>query len=143
MSNQKTNTLYLEENTVRLVAIQVVISVITILVTGKYYFALVLAADFAIRAFTSLPSLLGVVSKSIVRQLKLEPVRIFAAPKKFAAAIGTLFSLAVFLLFYFNFDTYAYTVGGVLAFFAFLEGAFKICVGCYVYDWVIVPFLRK
>lgn len=143
MSSPKTNTLYLEENTVRIVALQVVLAVITILLTGKYYFALLLTADFAIRAFTSLPSLLGSISRYIVTQLKLEPVRIFAAPKKFAAAVGTVFSLAVFLLFYFNLNTYAYIAGGVLAFFAFLEGAFKICVGCYVYDWFIVPFLKK
>ena len=85
--------LYLEETTVRLVAAQVVILAVVILVTGWYYLAFALGIDFAIRAFTTLPSPLGMVSKLLRQQLNIEPVRVFAAPKRFAAAVGFAFSL--------------------------------------------------
>lgn len=143
MTDLKNQTIYLEENTIRIVAFQVVIFVLLTLLSGWHFLALALAADFAIRAFTAFPSPLGLASKAIVARLNLKPVRIFAAPKKFAATVGVLFSLAVFLLFHFNLNEYAYVVGGALVIFALLESVFKICVGCYVYDWLIVPFLRK
>lgn len=140
MSNTTVAKSYLEENTIRFVALQVVIISIVLLAAQSKYLALLLATDFAIRAFSYLPSPLAVVAKFLVKQFNVERKPVFAAPKKFAAAVGFVFSLSIFMLFQFELSTAAFLVGGVLVFCAVLESFFKICVGCYVYDWVVVPF---
>ncbi len=143
MSNTTVAKSYLEENTIRFVALQVVITSVVLLAVQSKYLALLLAIDFAIRAFTYLPSPLAAVAKFFVKQFNIERKPVFAAPKKFAAAVGFVFSLSIFLLFQFELTTAAFAVGGVLVFCAVLEAFFKICVGCYVYDWVVVPFTKK
>lgn len=134
---------YLEENTIRFVALQVVIVSIAVMATQSKYLALLLAIDFAIRAFTYLPSLLAAAAKFLVKQFNIELKPVFAAPKKFAAGVGFVFSIVIFLFFQFELVTAAFAVGGVLVFCAVLESFFKICIGCYVYDWVVVPFTYK
>ena len=143
MRNTVSTTFYLEETTVRLVAAQVVILAVIIFLTGWYLLAVLLALDFAIRAFSSLPSPLALIAKLLRNQLSIRPVPVFAAPKKFAAGVGFVFSLTYLLLFYFHFVLAAYVTGAVLIVCALLEPVFKICVGCYVFDWVVAPFLNK
>ena len=133
----------LDENVVRLVAAQVVAVAVTILVTLNPHLAIALAVDFALRAFTGLPALTAVTGKFIAKQLKLTPAPIFAPPKKFAASVGFLFATVITALLFAELNTAAYAVGGILVFFAFLESAFSICVGCYVYNYVVAPLLKK
>lgn len=139
MSNQNISKYYVDENAVRITAAQTVIIAAIILITHWPWPMLLLAVDFALRAFTSRPSLLTLLSKAIIRAAHIRPRPIFAPPKKFAAAIGFIFALAVFLLLYLQFTIAAYITGGVLIFCALLESAFKICLGCYVYNWVVAP----
>jgi len=141
MNNQDISKYYVDENVVRITAAQVVIVTIFTLITQWPSPALLLAVDFAIRAFTSRVSPLAAVSKAITGAAGIQPQRIFAAPKKFAAGIGFAFGLAVSLALYFQLNTAAYIIGGILVFCAILESAFKICPGCYVYNWVIAPLL--
>lgn len=143
MSNTTVAKSYLEENTIRFVALQVVIISVILLAAQSKYLALLLAIDFAVRAFTYLPSPLAAVAKFLVKQFNIERKPVFSAPKKFAAAVGFVFSLSIFLLFQFELTIAAFVVGGVLVFCAVLESFFKICIGCYVYDWLIVPFTKK
>ena len=102
MSNTTVAKSYLEENTIRFVALQVVITSVVLLAVQSKYLALLLAIDFAIRAFTYLPSPLAAVAKFFVKQFNIERKPDFAAPKKFAAAVGFVFSLSIFLLFQFG-----------------------------------------
>jgi hypothetical protein len=143
MTTQETSKLYVEENAVRFVAGQVVILSVIVLITQSALLALALGIDFSIRSFTSWPSPLAFIAKLLVKNLNITPVRIFAAPKKFAATVGAVFSFSIFLLFFFEFTTAAYAVGGILIFCAALESVFKICVGCYVYDWLVAPFAKS
>jgi hypothetical protein len=143
MRNTVSTTLYLEETTVRLVAAQVVLFSVIIIISGWYFLALGLSLDFAIRAFSSWPSPLAIIAKFLRNQLSVQPVPVFAPPKKFAAGVGFIFSMTYLLLFYFDFTFAAYATGAVLVFCALLESVFKICVGCYVFDWVVAPFLNK
>ncbi len=143
MGNTKTSDLYLEENTVRLVAAQVVLLAALTLFLQSQALALVLALDFAWRAFTGFISPLAWSARYIARQLGLKPITIFAPPKKFAAGVGFVFSLTTFFLLYLHLTVAAYITGGTLIFFAVLESVFRICAGCYVYDWVVVPFYTK
>lgn len=143
MDNKEISKLYIDEHVVRFIAAQVALITILSLVFNSVFPLFLLLADFALRAFTLQPAPLAAVAKIIVDLWQLKPKPIFAAPKKFSAAVGFVFSLAILVLLLLKYSTAAYIVGGLLIFFAVLESVFKICVGCYVYDWVVSPILNK
>jgi hypothetical protein len=68
---------------------------------------------------------------------------IFSAPKRFAAALGLVFSLTITVLIFIQLTSLAYIIGGILVVCALLELVFKICLGCYVYNWVVLPIQNK
>lgn len=138
-NNSFNSKMYVEENTVRIIAAEVVVITAVTLVTQYYVLAILLGLDFAIRSFTYLPSPLALFAKAIKHRIDLKSIPIFAAPKKFAAGIGAVFSFTIFILFYLGLDVAAHAVGGILIFCAVLESAFKICIGCYVYNWFVAP----
>lgn len=139
MKNTDTSRLYVEEHAVRLVAAQVVLLTLAVLVFQWKYLALLLALDFALRAFTYFPSPLALVAKTLTGIAGWQRKPIFAPPKKFAAGIGFVFSLSIFFFFHYGLPVSAYLAGGVLVFCAVLESAFRICLGCHVYNWIVIP----
>lgn len=141
--NKELSILYVDEQVVRFIATQVVIITVLSLVFNYTFPIFVLVADFAIRAFTLQPSPLAAVARIIADLLKLKRKPIFAAPKKFAASVGFLFALAILVLLLLNHLSATYILGGVLIFFALLESVFKICVGCYAYNWLVAPIINK
>lgn len=134
---------YLDAHVVRLVALQVIIITLLILYRPNLYLAIFLTLDFAIRAFTTMPSPLASIAKIIIRQLGLKPKPVFAPPKKFAAALGFAFSLLIGLTISRDYKVAGYIIGSLLTFCALLESAFNICIGCYVYDWTVAPILNR
>ncbi len=140
MDDKKKNNLYIDANWVRVIASLVIITGVGILITKNYWLSLGLAIDFGLRAFTTLPSLFGMVAKFVAQKAGWAPKPVFAPPKKFAAGIGCLFSLLISVLLFLQVYMGAYIVGGVLLTCAFLESFFNICVGCYAYDWFVAPF---
>lgn len=143
MSKKDISKYYIDENVARLIAIQTIILVIIFFYSHWTYLLLVLTIDFGLRAFSYYPSPLALIAKALTRALKLKTKLVFAAPKKFAAGVGFIFSLAIFLLAFFKYYTGAYAVGSILIIFAFLEATFKICMGCYVYNLLVVPIINK
>lgn len=143
MTKKDISKYYVDENVVRLIAAQVIIILLLVFFNHRTYLIIILTADFALRAFTYLPSPLAAVAKVIAVLFKLKSKPIIAAPKKFAAGIGFIFSTAIFNLLYFKLLTAAYTVGGILIFFALLESVFKVCVGCYIYNRIVAPIINK
>jgi len=141
--NKEVSKLYADERVVRLIAAQVVILTVLSLVFNWIFLVFLLVADFALRAFTLQPSPLAAIARLLANLLKLKPEPIFATPKKFAAAVGFVFALALLILLLLHYLTVAYIVGGILIFFAVLESAFKICVGCYVYNWLVAPIINR
>lgn len=142
MLNKNDTKYYVDENNVRLIALLVVIiSVLSIWQHWKYLM-LLLSIDFALRAFTTLPSPLAKIAKTGRRFFHLTPRLVFAAPKKFAAGIGFTCSAIIFGLMYFDLWLVAAGVGSVLICFAILEAALSICVGCYVFNYVVVPIVH-
>lgn len=135
----KTKGLYIDEQVVRLVAALVSIITITILLTGWPWAALLLAGDFAIRAFTVRTSPLAFIAKAVARKAGWQPKPIFAPPKKFAALLGVVFSVTIFILLLLHAPAAAAVTAGILLVCAILESVFKICLGCYVYNWLIAP----
>jgi hypothetical protein len=141
--NKEVSKLYVDEQVVRLIAAQVAIIAGLSLAFNWIFPIFLLAADFGLRAFTLQPSPLAAVARIIADLLKLKTKPIFAAPKKFAAAVGFVFSLAISVLLILKLETAAYIVGGILVLFALLEAVFNVCVGCYVYNWLVAPIVNK
>lgn len=134
---------YADENVVRIIAGLVLIIATLALVLHSRMLFFLLMIDFALRAFTYQPAPLAAGAKLIARSLQLGPYPIFAAPKRFAAGLGFAFSLIIFILLSFNLDMAAYFTGGLLIICALLESAFRICVGCYLFSWVVAPIMRR
>ena len=136
----KDNTI--DENVVRVIAAQVVLLVLLALQNQWIAVFIFLSFDFALRAFTNYSSPLSFLAKSVVRLAKLEPKYIFSGSKKFAAGLGTLFSVITLILLIAQFNLLAWIVGLSLIACALLESTFKICVGCYLYDWFVAPIMN-
>src|SRR5690554_2599470 len=134
---------HVDENVVRLVATQVVLITLITLLTGWVSSALFLAIDYVLRAFTRVPSPLAALARGIAKALKLTPKPIFAPPKRFAAVLGLFFSVGITIFLFLNYLNVAYAVGAVLVFCAILEAAFNICLGCYVYNWIVAPLVHR
>jgi len=134
---------YADENVVRIIAGLVLIIATLALVLHSQILFLLLSFDFALRAFTYQPAPLAAIAKLIARYLQLSPYPIFAAPKRFAAGLGFAFSFLIFILFSFNLHLAAYVAGGLLLTCALLEAVFRICVGCYLFSWVVAPIMRR
>lgn len=133
----------IDEHVTRINSLLGVILVVSGFVFNSVFFFVFLMADFYIRAFTKAKfSPISYISHSMVNALNLNKKSIDKAPKIFAARIGFLMSLAISVLFLLQLNTAAYVVGGILLFFATLEFALAICMGCIMYTYLILPFYK-
>jgi hypothetical protein len=131
--------LQLNERAVRLVSGMVVLISLAVLITGSAWLALYMSFDFFCRAFTAFRPPLSRLGNMLANALNQEPKWIYAPPKKFAAALGFVFSLGIFFSFIAGFVLAGNIIAVVLISCAILESVFGICAGCYVYDWFVVP----
>ena len=134
---------YINERVTRINALLSVILIITGVAFNAVIFMAFLTADFYTRAFSKAKySPISYVSQRMVNALNLNKKGIDKAPKIFAARIGFLMSLTITVLMLFQFNTAVYFVGGILVFFASLEFALAICMGCIMYTYLVLPFYR-
>lgn len=134
----------INEQVTRLNALFGIILLVAGFVFNSVFFFVFLLADFYTRAFTKAKfSPISYLSNSMVNALNLNKKSIDKAPKIFAARIGFLMTLAITVLFMLQLNTAALIVGGVLIFFASLEFALAVCMGCILYTYLILPFYRK
>ncbi|GGG57538.1 DUF4395 domain-containing protein [Epilithonimonas arachidiradicis] len=139
----KTNKYYTDENVVRLTAFLVIVIVAVSLFFKWSLLVLLLVFAFVLRALGLSISPLALFSKFILKILNIKRKPIFATPKRFAAILGSVFTLLIFLLTINDFYDAAVALGVVLIILARLESFFKICVGCYVYQAIVVPIQNK
>lgn len=133
VSNETAN-----ENIVRSIAFYTVIASALSLYLNSFAISFILAIDFFLRAFTNGNlSWLKHIAKQTVTLLKLPAKSIRLAPKKFAASLGFVFSLVLGTCQVFQLHTISLTVGGLLIACAVLESTFSICIGCYVYTFLL------
>ena len=133
----------INERVVRLNALFGILLVIGAFAFNSVFLLIFLTADFYIRAFTNANfSPISFLSKSLTNALNLGNKSTDKAPKIFAARIGFLFTLTLSILFALNLKLAAFIVGGVLVFFASLEFALAICVGCIIYTYLVLPFYK-
>jgi hypothetical protein len=120
---------------IRLVALFVFVSTIIYILTNFVLLLILLVIDFGLRSFDlGKYSPFAIISDWLVKPLKLPIKPVYLPPKRFAARIGLLFSITIFVLQLLDVNTIL--VSGVLAFFAALESFFSICAGCYVYSFL-------
>ncbi len=132
------------ENVVRTTAFLVILIIGLYMLIPDPIIALFLAIDFFIRAFTRMPfSPLSWLAAGISRGLNFGSTMIDKAPKIFAARIGLLFSVLMFLFPLLGMTGAGMITASVLALFAFLECGLNFCAGCWVYTYIVVPIYRE
>jgi len=125
----------INENKARLIAFFVLALSLVYLKTGFWLIMAFLLMDFVLRA-TNLGrySLLGFISDAVIKQLKIKPKPVDRAPKRFAAMIGVLFTIAILASSVLQLHVVVFSLAAVLSIFACLESFFAFCAGCYVYS---------
>jgi len=138
ISDEKIN-----EQITRLNALIGILLLITAFAVNSAFFLIFLMADFFTRAFTKAKySPISYASHWLSNALGLNEKQINKAPKIFAARLGFLMMLGITALFISGFTTTALVIAGILVFFASLEFALAICVGCIIYTYLILPFYK-
>jgi hypothetical protein len=138
ISNEKIN-----ERISRLNALLGILLLVSGFVLNSSLFFIFLLADFYIRGFTKMKhSPLSYLSHRLANALKLEKKDIDKAPKVFAARLGFMMTLVVVILSLTGLSTAALVVGVILVFFSTLEFALAICVGCIIYTYMLLPFIK-
>ncbi len=136
VSSEKTN-----ERLTRLNAFFVVLLALSSFLFNTPVFLVFLVIDFFLRAFTKGKySPLCLLSRTLLNLLKLSEIKIDKAPKIFAARMGFVMTFTIALLFLLNLGIAAMAVAGILVFFATLEFALGVCVGCMIYTYLVLPF---
>ncbi len=107
---------------------------ILILFTHYNWIIGLLAADFALRIiYEGRFNPISRINTLILKSFRVMPVKINAGPKLFAARVGFSLSVLSGILVLSRTGFLAYIPLYILAFFAFLEGAFNFCVACKLY----------
>ena len=122
-----------DEHTSQVVGIFVLIILIILYATNYSPILYLLTLDFLIRSINAKFSLLARLARAILDKLHIPPKPIGAAPKRFAARLGLLFSIVLLLLLQIN-----CLIGYQIIFAMFiaavaLEAIFKFCIGCKIY----------
>jgi len=120
----------------RTVATGVVLMCLAAIAFDQPWILVPLAYGFWARVLTG-PTLspLGQLATRVVAPLlPVEPKPVPGPPKRFAQAVGVVFSSSALVLWYgFGEHAASYVVVGLLTCAAFLEAAFGICLGCKVF----------
>lgn len=132
----------ISERVTRINALTGIVLMVSGFAFNSILFFVFLMADFYIRAFTkSRFSPISYLSHRMVNAFNMDKKRVDKAPKVFAARLGFLMTFTTTLLFALQMHSAALAVGGILVFFASLEFALALCMGCLMYTYLIVPFL--
>lgn len=124
------------EVSTRLVASAVVVMAVVAIAARQGWLLPVMAYGFVARAAAGprLSPLALLVTRVVTPALGLAERPVAGPPKRFAQAIGAVFTLtATILLYGFGLAGAAYVLVGVLAACAFLEAAFGLCIACRIF----------
>ena len=124
------------EVSARLVAGGVVVMAVVTIVFDQPWLTAVIAYGFIARVLTGpTASPLGqLATRVLTPRLHVSPKLVAGPPKRFAQAVGVVFSVtAAVLALGFGQTTIAYAVLGALIVAATLESVFAICLGCKMF----------
>ncbi|MDA3939208.1 MAG: DUF4395 domain-containing protein [Spirochaetia bacterium] len=138
MNNNKIPERVKEQN-VRTIALQVVLISTFAILFKQPILMLLLSADFILRALiNSKYSPLAIISRKFLADIL--PFRnkiILLRPKKFAASIGVILSLAAGIFGLIGQTAIMIYITGILLTFSVLETFFKFCAGCRIFSILI------
>ena len=123
----------------RFVAAMVVILTLSFLVTANIWVLIFILYGFLARVLTG-PTLspIGLIATKILVPLFGNPEKLVPGPpKRFAQAIGLVFSAAALIALLFSEISATRYLIGILGVFASLEAYVGFCTGCYVFGWLI------
>ena len=133
----------IDERVARINAVFTVLILMGSVLTESILPLIFLAVDFLLRASDySKYSLIGIISKNIVKYFGSDANIINAGPKIFAARLGFVFSGLILILIFLGAYSPALILACVLGMFSFLEAAFGFCIACEIYPFVY-RFLYK
>ena len=140
MGKLSNKNIYVDENAVSIVAYQVIVITVFGIHFQLQWLLYFLAFDFLLRATGLFASPLYFLAKKVTGFLYFEKKPVFAAPKKFAAGLGFLMSILIALFFDSQIGIF---LGIALMMLAALESVFNICIGCYIYNFLVLPIQNK
>ena len=128
-----------DEVAVRLIAGVVLVLGVVALATQQWWLYLVLAADFILRAGwgPSASPVAQLVRRWIRPRVSAAPRYTAGPPKRFAAAIGAVLTVAASSLWLAGTTVPVVIIGVVMVVFPALESLGGICVGCIVFGWLM------
>lgn len=129
------------EHISRLTALLVVLLLIAYLISGNLIFPVILITDFLSRSFYGGKlSVLAYSSKIISNTLSLNSKMVDKAPKIFAARLGLLFSILLFVTALLHLKSASLAIVVLFGVCAFLEFAISFCVGCFIYTFIVTLY---
>lgn len=129
------SSIIIDSNVVRLTSFLTMLLLFSGLIFNYIY--LFIFFDFFLRSTRFCSSPLTLISKKIVKFLKLKIKPIDAAPKIFAARIGLILSFLVLFSLYFNLNLFFYIFIIMFILAAFLASILNYCLGCKFYSILI------
>lgn len=128
-----------DDITVRLIAGVVLVVAALALGLHQWWLYPLLAADFVLRAgWGPSASPVARLVQRWVRPRVSQPPRFTAGPpKRFAAAVGAVFTVAATVLWLAGATVPVVVIGAVMVVFPALESLAGICVGCIVFGWLM------
>jgi hypothetical protein len=132
------------ENLPRTTAFFILSSLALYVFTGFLPIALYLAYDFFVRGVGySKYSIFHKLSVAFIQGFGVSKTLIDKAPKLFAARLGAIFSTLLVVFHLLGFSWAAVSVAGLLFVLSTLECVVGVCVGCYFYSYLVLPFYQK
>ena len=124
-----------DDVTVRLIAAVILVLGVVALAAHQWWLYALLAADFVLRAGwgPSASPVAILVNRWIRPRVVAKPRYTAGPPKRFAAAIGAVFTMAATVLWLGGTSVPVVLIGVVMVVFPALEAIAGICVGCIVF----------
>jgi hypothetical protein len=128
-----------DEVTVRLIAAVVLVLAVGALAFHQWWLYAVLAADFLLRSGwgPSTSPVARFVQRFVRPRVAQQPRYTAGPPKRFAAAIGAVLTVAATVLWLAGTTLPVVLIGIVMVVFPALESIGGICVGCIVFGWLM------
>ena len=128
-----------DDVTVRLIASVILVLAVVALAAHQWWLYAVLAADFVLRAGwgPSASPVAILVNRWIRPRVAAKPRYTAGPPKRFAAAVGAVFTVAATILWLAGTSVPVIAIGAVMVVFPALESIFGICVGCIAFGWLM------
>jgi hypothetical protein len=128
-----------DDVTVRLIAAEVLVLAVVALAAQQWWLYALLAIDFVLRSgWGPSYSPLARLAQAVLRpRVKAAPRYTAGPPKRFAAAIGAVLTVAATILWLAGTTVPVVAIGVIMVIFPALESLGGICVGCIVFGWLM------